>query len=266
MDTDQAASPFKGEALEIFERESNTRIEQYRANDELKRLSKVMFDALGYDRAKYVYNFFWTGVPIIQLPQDIQLKQELIWEVGPDYIIETGIAWAGSLLFSRSMQILLEYTGRTADSIVIGVDIDIRTHTRQILENHPLADKIFWIEGSSTEQKTLEQISRKITLNDDRKGMVFLDSDHSHRHVLEELKLYSRFVSIGSYIVVDDTSIEFHGKGDHRGGRWAPQNSPYSAIQEFLKTDDGQKFAICEALTEKLLLTGMPSGVLKRIS
>src|SRR5205807_1731810 len=97
-------------------------------------------------RRRYTYNFTWLGRPVIQLPQDLLAVQELIWQVRPDLIVETGIAHGGSLVHSAS---LLELLG--GDRLVVGVDVDIRPHNRREIERHPLAHRIQLLEGSSTD-------------------------------------------------------------------------------------------------------------------
>ena len=110
-------------------------------------------------KSRYSYNFLCLGRPIIQYPQDIVAMQELIWSVRPDLIIEMGIAHGGSLILSASMLALLDYVDasisghqldpKTSRRRVLGIDIDIRSHNRAAIENHPMAHMIDMIEGSS---------------------------------------------------------------------------------------------------------------------
>src|ERR1700722_10771135 len=144
---------------------------------------------------KYSYNFTWMGRPIIQYPQDIVAMQEIIWEVKPDLIIETGIAHGGSLIFSASILELLGQGGK-----VLGIDIDIRDHNRQEIEKHQLSRKISMIQGSSVDPVIVKQV--RDFAKGKNKVMVILDSNHTHDHVMEELLAYSSLVSIGSYLVV----------------------------------------------------------------
>ena len=149
---------------------------------------------------KYSYNFSWLGRPIIQYPQDMIAMHELIWQVKPDLIIETGIAHGGSLIYYAS---LLELIGKGE---VLGIDIDIRDHNKKEILNHFMLKRITMIEGSSTAPEILEQI--EIHVHGKKNVMVLLDSNHTHDHVLRELRLYSKFVTKGSYLVVFDTIIE----------------------------------------------------------
>jgi len=206
---------------------------------------------------KYSYNFSWMGRPIIQYPQDMIAMQEIIWEVQPDLIIETGVAHGGSIVFYAS---LLELIGK--DGLVIGIDIDIRKHNRELIEKHSMYKRICLIEGSSVSSKTLEQV-KKIT-SSKKKVMVCLDSNHTHDHVLEELSLYSPYVSIGSYCVVFDTVIEDMPIDYNWGTRqWGRGNNPKTAVWEFLKKHP--EFEIDKSIQNKLLITVAPDGYLKRV-
>jgi len=105
---------------------------------------------------KYSYHFEWLGRPIIQYPQDIVAMQELIWQVQPDLIIETGIAHGGSMIFYASMLELNAICGGCQDAEVLGIDIDIRAHNRQAIEAHPMFKRISMIQGSSTASEVIE--------------------------------------------------------------------------------------------------------------
>ena len=149
----------------------------------------------GWDN-KYVYSFSWLGRPLIQLPEDVLRIQEVVFEIQPDVIVETGIAHGGSLVFYAS---LLKAMGKGR---VIGVDVEIRPHNRQAIEGHFLAPYITLIEGNSVACETVQEVSAKITSED--VVLILLDSNHSYDHVLAELKAYSSLVSKGSYIVAMD--------------------------------------------------------------
>ena len=146
--------------LEQFRFEVSKRAEAYQKNDELQKAKQIFHNELL--KIKYPYNFFWLGVPIIQTPQEIQGMQEIIWNVKPDLIIETGIAWGGSMIFSASMLAILESCGEIEDGKVIGVDIDIRSHNKKNILNHPLNEKIIMIEGSSIDGEIVKRITEKV--------------------------------------------------------------------------------------------------------
>ena len=203
---------------------------------------------------EYLYHFRWLGRPIIQFPQDIMAIQELIWKVKPDLIIETGIARGGSLIFSAS---ILELLGKGE---VIGIDIDIRKHNRKEIEKHPLMKRITMIEGSSIDKKVVNQI-HKISKGK-KKIMVFLDSNHTHKHVLEEMKAYSPLVKKGSYMIVFDTVIDDLPK-KFFDRPWDVDNNPKTAVKEFLKKNT--RFKIDKKIENKLIITACPDGFLKCI-
>ena len=113
--------------------------------------------------ARYPYNFFWLGVPVIQIPQELQALQEIIWEVKPDLIIETGIAYGGSIIFSASMLAILEVCGDIKKGDVIGIEIHI-IHKKAILA-HPLSEKITMFEGSSVDDKIIKCPKKQELLN-----------------------------------------------------------------------------------------------------
>ncbi|MGB5926277.1 MAG: cephalosporin hydroxylase family protein [Dehalococcoidia bacterium] len=205
---------------------------------------------------KYSYNFTWLGRPIIQLPQDIVAMQEIIWQVKPDLIIETGIAHGGSLILYASM---LELLG--GDGQVLGIDIDIREHNRVEIEKHPMFKRITMIQGSSTD----EDIARQVYgfAKNGKQVLVALDSYHTHSHVLRELELYSPLVTKGSYLVVFDTSIEDMPEDFFPDRPWGKGNNPKTAVWEFLKTN--HRFEIDKEIENKLLITGALDGYLKCI-
>jgi cephalosporin hydroxylase len=211
--------------------------------------------------ARYSYNFRWMGRPIIQYPQDIVALQEIIWSVQPDLIIETGIAHGGSLIFSASMLELNSVCGGPAEAEVLGVDIDIRAHNRVAIERHPLFRRISMIEGSSIAPEIVARVRDKAA----SKGrvLVCLDSNHTHDHVLAELRAYAPLTSVGSYCVVFDTIIEDLPADTYPDRPWGPGNSPKSAVREYLKHHP--EFATDEGLDHKLLISVTPGGYLRRI-
>src|SRR5579872_1557967 len=156
------------------------RVQRIRGNDHNAPL-KAAADAFNVasNTAQYSYNFSWMGRPIIQYPQDMIAMQELIWEIRPDLIIETGIAHGGSLIFYAS---LFELIGHGE---VLGIDIDIREHNRKEIEKHPMFKRIRMIQGSSVSDETAAQV--KAVAQGKGKVLVCLDSNHTHEHVLREL-------------------------------------------------------------------------------
>ena len=211
---------------------------------------------------KYSYNFSWLGRPIIQYPQDIIAMQELTWSIQPDLIIETGIAHGGSLIFYASMLELNAACGGPQDAEVLGVDIDIRAHNRAAIEAHPMFKRISMIQGSSIAPEIIEQVQTKA--EGKRRVLVYLDSNHTHEHVLAELKAYAPLTSVGSYCVVFDTVIEDMPAEMFPDRPWGPGNNPKTAVREYLKSHP--EFEIDKQIDHKLLISVAPEGYLKRVA
>ena len=210
---------------------------------------------------KYSYNFSWMGRPIIQYPQDLVAVQEIIWEVKPDLIIETGVAHGGSAVFFASLLELNAQCGGPRDAEVWCVEIDLRTHNREALESHPMYSRLRIFDGSSIDEKIVSVIADKAAKC--QRVMVILDSNHTHEHVLGELKLYASLVSVGSYCVVFDTVIEDLDGVDFVDRPWGKGDNPKTAVAEFMKTNSD--FIVDIAIDEKLLISAAPSGYLKRV-
>ena len=240
--------------IERFSSEVRANVDRLLGDADMQALSRAWL--LEVTRRRYTYNFSWLGRPVIQLPQDLLAVQELIWQIRPDLIVETGIAHGGSLIHSAS---LLEILG--GDGLVVGVDVEIRAHNRREIERHPLARRIRLIEGSSSEAAVVAAVREHA--RDRRAVMVILDSNHTHAHVLRELELYAPLVTRGSYLVVFDTLIEDLPDEVFVGRPWGKGNNPKTAVWEFLKTTD--RFEIDARIHGKLLLTCAPDGYLRCI-
>jgi cephalosporin hydroxylase len=241
--------------IEKFNQEKKENIAKLGANQEVKNLGLEFL--IKSAEQKYSYHFTWMGRPIIAYPQDMIAMQEIIWEVKPDLIIETGVAHGGSVVYYAS---LLELIG--GDGLVLGIDIDIRRHNRDLIEAHPMMKRMQLLEGSSVSNEIAEQV--KEISKSKKRIMVCLDSNHTHEHVLEELKLYAPLVSKGSYCVVFDSVVEDMPDDYNWGVRtWGKGNNPKTALFEYLKTDDS--FEINKEIDNKLLISVAPDGFLKKI-
>lgn len=240
--------------IQVFREGTIDRVKKNGTNSALKQAAS-QFNTES-NKAQYSYNFSWMGRPIIQYPQDMIAMQELIWEIKPDLIIETGIAHGGSLIYYAS---LLELIGHGE---VLGIDIDIREHNRKEIEKHPMFKRITMIEGSSINKETIDKVAA--FASDKKRVLVSLDSNHTHEHVWQELNLYSPFVSLGSYIVVFDTIVEDLPEGYFSQKRpWGIGNNPKTAVHQFIKEND--RFVIDHSIDQKLLISVAPEGYLKRI-
>ena len=222
-------------------------------------------------RKKYPYHFSCLGRPIIQYPQDMVAIQEIIWDVKPDLIIETGIAHGGSLILSASMlaQIDMMEAIESGETInpnqskrkVLGIDIDIREHNKIEIEKHHLSSRIQMIQGSSIAPEIIEQV-KKIAENYET-ILIFLDSNHTHEHVLAELDAYAELTSINSFCVVFDTIVEDLPLNAFPNRPWGPGDNPKTAVWEYLESHSN--FEIDKNIQNKLLITVAPDGYLKRV-
>jgi len=255
----------------IFKEECRIEVEQQGEDKHLKDLSLEWM--VQSAKHKYSYHFEWLGRPIIQHPQDMIGVQQLLWTVQPDLIIETGIARGGSLIYYASILELIAQCGGNANAKILGIDIDIREHNRKDIMSHPMSKRIDMIEGSSIENdiiKSVKQYSRNF-----EKILVCLDSNHTHAHVLEELKIYAPLVSKGSYCIVFDTYVEDLPSNLGPERPWGKSNNPKTAVWEYLnllkisdlKDHNGEKltFNIDKQIENQLLLTVAPDGFLRRI-
>lgn len=252
-----------------FEREVEARISAAKQNADLHRASMAFLtESIG---AKYSYNWFWMGRPIIQYPQDMCAMQELVWKVRPDVIVETGIAHGGSLILSASILAMLDLCDATESGTlldpanpkrrVVGVDIDIRPHNRAAIEAHPMSKRITMIQGSSVEATIVDKV--KAAIGPAKTVLVCLDSNHTHEHVLAELEAYAPMVSVGSYCVVFDTVIENLPSDVYADRPWDVGDNPMTAMRNFLEKDPG--FVIDHDIDAKVQVSVAPNGYLRRV-
>lgn len=212
-----------------------------------------LFTRSGWQR-KLSYEVTWLGIPIIQLPEDILMVQELVWKLRPDVIIESGVAHGGALVLYAS---ILELLGRGR---VIGVDIEIRKYNRLAIESHPMARRITLVEGSSTDPATVADIRDLVQVGE--RTMVMLDSNHSRAHVARELELYGPMVTPGSYLVVFDEVMPMVADAPNGQPSWTDDN-PLEAVTGFLAVHP--EFEVDRSY-ERLATTYCRSGFLRRVA
>lgn len=266
---------------EEFHKECQKRIASYADAEVARTAHNFMVEST---IPKYSYNFSFLGRPIIQYPQDMVAMQELIWQVKPDLIIETGIAHGGSLIMNAAMLAMLDYCEAVEAGLVLdpqatkrrvlGIDIDIRAHNRAAIEAHPMSHRINMIQGSSISADIIQQV-HAVAKNYSR-ILVALDSNHTHEHVLAELEAYAPLVSIDSYCCVFDTIIQDLPDNMYPNRPWDQGNNPKTATWEYLRrlqedsrqATDGLQlaFEIDKTIENKLLITVAPDGYLKRVS
>lgn len=274
MTTDQ------NDPIADFRRERRESVATYAADtdwhDQSSRWMRRAFEK------RYMHNFDWLGRPIIQTPIDMVATQEIIWEVKPDLIIETGIAHGGSVVLSASILAMLDYADaveagtafdpRATKRHVLGVDIDIRDHNRAAIEAHPMSHRIRMLQGSSVADDVVQEV-RSIASHHER-VLVFLDSNHTHEHVLAELEAYAPLTSKGSYCCVFDTVVEDMPEDTFPDRPWAPGDNPKTAVHRYLELlqsegrngadGDRLQLEIDREFESKLLITVAPDGFLRR--
>jgi len=200
------------------------------------------------------YELRWLGVPIIQLGEDVVIAQELIWQLRPDVIIETGVAHGGSLILSASICELIGH------GEVVGIDVEIRTHNRAAIEAHPMKKRITLIEGSSIAAETFAKA--KHACAGAKKVLVLLDSNHTAAHVTQELELYHQLITPGSYIVAMD-GAQRDVWDIPRGKKEWRDDHPLIAVETFLKAHPD--FVVDPHWT-RLAVTASPGGFLRRLT
>lgn len=188
----------------------------------------------------------WYGVPIQQTPTDMWMIQQILAELKPDFLIETGTFKGGSALYYASV-----VQGLDAPTKIVTVDIEGQLD--KALEYPVFRDRVIPIVGDSVGPDTIRRISDIVQ---GKPALVLLDSYHRKDHVLRELEIYARFVPVGGYMIVFDTDLNGHPvRPDYGPG-------PMEAVEEFLKTDD--RF-VSDVSRERFMLTMCPNGYLKRI-
>jgi cephalosporin hydroxylase len=205
------------------------------------------------DRHGYAYQWTWMGLPVIQLPQDLFIMQELVHAVRPTVVVETGVAWGGSIAYLAG---LLELLGQ---GTVVGVDVVLPQKNRDLIRAAPGGERAVLIEGSSVAEPVLDQVRAHIGPED--RVMVFLDSNHTHDHVLAELRAYSGLVTEGSYLIVGDTIVENIPAQTHRPRPWGPGANPMTAMRTWLAETD--RFELDDYYNAKGLLSFNPDGFLR---
>lgn len=192
----------------------------------------------------------WRGVPIIKNPCDLWVLIEIIQEVRPRFIIETGTHYGGSARFYSDITKLLNI-----DCDIITVDINPK---KEVISG---CEKIHSLIGFSTDPQIIRKIKSIVSLSEQKDTapiLVLLDSDHSYENVRDEINLYSEFVTIGSYLVVEDTNVNGHPSFPEHGP------GPFEAASDFLKSSAGSNFQ-ADLTMQRHLLTFNPNGYLKRL-
>lgn len=240
---------------EEFRQRARALAREMAADQSLRSLDDQIVEAS--DVRGYSYMWTWLGVPIIQMPSDIATMQEIIWENRPQVVIETGFARGGSAILYSSV---LELIG---EGLVVAVDIEVREHNREVVDKHPLGHRVRFVQGSSTDDSVLAEV---ISLADGaERVMVILDSDHTHAHVLDEMRSYAPLVTPGQFLVVADTVVEHIARQEHRPRSWGPGDNPQTAVDQFLEENPGT-FEVDDWANNKLLMSSSRGGYLRKLA
>ncbi len=238
--------------FKLFTKNKNKNLKYLEYDEKIRRKEKN--NLIYLEKYSYAHLWTWLGQPIIQLPEDILITQELIYKCKPSVIIETGVAWGGSVLFYSSILSMI------GGGKIIAVDNALTSNIRSKIMRSNFSDQITLINGDSTSPNVINKISKMITSKD--RVMVFLDSNHEANHVLDELKKYSKFVTKNQYLNVYATAIEYLPKSIINKRSWGPGASPATAINKFLELD--KTFKIDNTLDIKALKSFIPGGRLRK--
>ena len=236
-----------------FEREKDS-LRHRMASDQ--RLAQLANEFVVYsDQHGYAYQWSWCGLPIVQLPQDVLATQDVIFRCRPTVIVETGVAWGGGIALYATLMDL--YGGRK----IFGVDLNLSDGVVEAIKAVGFRTEIELIRGSSTDPSVVDRIRESLTPED--QVMVVLDSNHTHEHVLSELRAYGSLVSKSQYLIVSDTIVETIPEQTHRPRPWGPGDNPMTATRRYLsETSD---FSVDTKIDERLVMSYSPSGYLRKV-
>lgn len=218
-------------------------------SQKIKKLKKKLY--IETDKLNFSYTHSWLGEPILQTPDDILTQQEIIFKTRPEVVIETGVCWGGSILFYNLMSKVVPIKK------IIGIDVFIpKALKKRLLKK--CDKKLVLIEKDSTDPHLIEELTKK--LKKFKNFYIHLDSNHTHEHVLKELKIYSKFLKKNNYIVADDTIVNEIPNQTYRPRPWSNKRNPMTAVKEFLKRN--KKFKIDYSLNYNHLVSSSPGGYL----
>ena len=203
----------------------------------------------------YTYQWEWAGVPIIRIPDDVMVLQELFWSYRPQKVVETGVARGGSMLLNAS---LMRLTGEPV--AVLGIDHKLYPHTTTALAEHPLAEGVELVEADSTSQAAVDKA--RDFLGDAERAVLLLDSNHTHDHVLGELRALAPLLPSGSFVLVADTLVEEFPEGHYAGRPWDRGDNPLTAVRAFLAEQDD--FVAADEWNRRALVSEFRDGILRR--
>ena len=235
----------------------DTRIDRELERLSLERKSRNELDRNAIDRVSHLaqnnykeWDNQWLGVPVLQFPADLWTYQDLLWELKPEFVVETGTYHGGLALYLAS---LMEHIPGSSKVITVDIDGD---NWRNTLASAPVADRlkhrVIFLEGDSEDPEIFNIIAEKVA---GKNALVILDSYHARDHVLGELRLYSKLVPLDGYLIVNDTH--------HDKTHWLNfQGGPLAAVRAFL--EENYHFEI-DRSRERFMISCFHSGILRRV-
>lgn len=207
------------------------------------------------DRNGYAYQWTWCNLPILQLPQDVLATQDVLFRCRPTVVIETGVAWGGGIALYATLMDL--YEGRK----IFGIDLNLSDGVVEAINDVGFTTEIELIRGSSTDPSMVSHITHALTPQD--RVMVLMDSNHTHEHVLDELRAYGPLVSKGQYAIVSDTIVENIPEQKHRPRPAGHGDNPMTATRQYLS--ESSDFEIDADIDDRLVMSYSPSGYLRKV-
>lgn len=208
------------------------------------------------ERHNFTYQWEWAGVPIIRLPDDIVLLQEVFWAYRPERVVETGVARGGSMLLDAS---LMRLCGQ--EPAVLGIDHKLYPHATNAVHQHPMGQGVELLEADSTSQAAVE--ATRAFVEGAETAVLILDSNHTHDHVLGELRALAPLLPSGGLVLVADTLVEEFPEGHYEGRPWDKGNNPMTAVLAFL--DERSDFVPAAEWGRRALVSEFRDGILRRV-
>lgn len=207
------------------------------------------------EKHSYTYQWEWAGVPVIRIPDDVMVLQELFWSYRPERIVETGVARGGSMLLNTS---LMRMCG--LEPAVLGIDHKLFPHTTTALAEHPLGEGVTLLEADSTSQDAVAAM--RDFIDGAERVILVLDSNHTHDHVLGELEALAPLLPSGGMVLVADTLVEEFPAGHYEGRPWDRGDNPMTAVNAFVEAHDD--FDRDDTWGRRALVTEFRDGILRR--